>query len=88
LERIAAEQGWQIVAKQVMCDHGHLFVGVGPTEAPAQVVGAFKGGTAGVLRREFAHLRDHVRVLWSPSYLSESTVRGYIEHHWDAVMAR
>ena len=94
LEQIAGERGWQIVAKEVMPDHVHLFVRVGPTDAPAQVVRAFKGRTARVLRAEFRHLRNHAKVLWSPSYfaasvgyVSESTVRRYIEHQWDAVMA-
>ena len=65
---------------------------VGPTDAPAQVVRAFKGRTVRVLRQEFAHLGAHSKVLWSPSYFAaavgyvwESTVRRYIEHQWDAV---
>lgn len=92
LEQIAAEHGWQIVAKEVMPDHVHLFVRVGPTDAPAVVVRAFKGRTACVLRQEFPYLRNRAKVLWSPSYfaasvgyVSESTVRRYIEHQWDAV---
>jgi putative transposase len=86
LEQIADELGWQIVAKEVMPDHVHLFVRVGPT--------ALKGSTARVLRHEFPHLGHHAKVLWSPSYfaasvgyVSESTVRLYIENQWDAVMA-
>lgn len=92
LEQIADEHGWQIVAKEVMPDHVHLFVRVGPTDAPAVVVRAFKGRTARVLRAEFPYLRRFAKVLWSPSYfaasvgyVSESTVRRYIEHQWDAV---
>jgi putative transposase len=92
LDQIAAERGWQIVAKEVMPDHVHLFVRVGPTDAPAAV--AFKGRTTRVLRQEFSHLRRFAKVLWSPSYFAasvgyvwESTVRRYIEHQWDAVMA-
>lgn len=94
LEQIADERGWQTVAKEVMPDHVvHLFVRVGPTDAAAAaVVRAFKGRTARVLRREFPYLRNHAKVLWSPSYfaasvgyVSESTVRRYIEHQWDAV---
>jgi putative transposase len=84
LDQIAAEHGWEIVAKEVVPDHVHLFVRVGPTDAPAAVVRAFKGRTARVLRAE----------LWSPSYFAasvgyvlESTVRRYIEHQWDAVAA-
>ena len=92
LERVADEHGWQIVATEVMPDHVHLFVRVGPTDAPAQVVRAFKSRIARVLRGEFPHLRNHAKVLWSPSYfvasvgyVSESTVRRYIEHQWGAV---
>ncbi|HXZ74358.1 MAG TPA: IS200/IS605 family transposase [Streptosporangiaceae bacterium] len=91
---IAAEHGWQIVAKEVMPDHVHLFVRVGPADAPASVVRAFKGRTARVLRQEFPFLRNVAKVLWSPSYfaasvgyVSETTVRRYIEHQWDAVLA-
>ena len=72
LELIADAHGWQIVAKEV--------------------VRAFKGRTARVLRQEFPHLCNHAKVVWSPpyfvasvGYVSESTVRRYIEHQWDAV---
>jgi len=92
LEQIAAEHGWEIVATEVMPDHVHLLVGVGPTDAPSSVVRAFKGRFARVLRAEFPYLRNRAGVLWSPSYfaasvgyVSESTVRRYIEHQWDAV---
>jgi putative transposase len=92
LEQVADEHGWQIVATEVMPDHVHLFVRVGPTDAPAEVARAFKGRTARVPRAEFPHLRNRAKVLWSPSYfaasvgyVSESTVRRYIEHQWDAV---
>lgn len=92
LGQIAAEHGWEIVAKEVMPDHVHLLVRVGPTDAPAQVVRAFRGRTARVLRQEFPHLGQFAKVLWSPSYfaasvgyVSEATVRHNIEHQWDAV---
>lgn len=92
LEQSADEHGWEIVAKEVMPDHVHLFVRVGRTDAPAAVVAAFKGRTARVLRAEFRYLRRFAGVLWLPSYfaaslgyVSESTVRRYIEHQWDAV---
>lgn len=92
--QIADEHDWQVVAHDVMPDHVHLFVRVGPTEAPAAVVRAFKGRAARVLRQEFPHLRNFAKVLWSPAYFaalvgyaSETTVRRYIEHQWDAVLA-
>jgi putative transposase len=92
LNQVACERGWEIVASEVMPDHVHLFVRVGPTVAPAEVVRAFKGRPDRVLRQEFPYLRRFAKVLWSPSYfaasvgyVSESTVRRYIEHQWDAV---
>ena len=54
LELIADAHGWQIVAKEVMPDHVHLFVRVGPTDAPAQVVRAFKGAPRGCFARSSA----------------------------------
>ena len=54
LEQIAGEHGWEVVAKGVMPDHVDLFVRVGPTDAPARVVRAFKGRTARMLRAGFA----------------------------------
>ena len=92
--QVADEHGWQIVAREVMPDHVHLFVRVGPTDTPAAVVRAFKGRSSRVLRQEFPHLRTFAKVLWSPAYfaasvgyVSEATVRRYIEHQWDAVLA-
>jgi putative transposase len=92
LEQVAGEHGWEIVAKEVMPDHVHLFVRVGPTDTPAAVVRAFKGRTARALRQELPYLRRFAKVLWSPwyfaasvGYVLESTVRGYLAHRWDAV---
>ncbi|MGH3636874.1 MAG: IS200/IS605 family transposase, partial [Mycobacterium sp.] len=72
LGQVDAEGSWQVVAKKVMHYHVHLFVRVGPTDAPARVVRAFKGRIARVLRREFPHLRRFAKVLWSPSYFAAS----------------
>jgi putative transposase len=92
LEQVAGEHGWEIVAKEVMHVHVHVFVRVGPTDAPAQVVRVFTGRTARVRRSGVRYLRRLEKVLWSPSYVAasvgdvwESTVRRYIEHQWDAV---
>ncbi len=91
LEQIAVKPGWPIVVKEVMPDHMHLYVRVGPLDARA-VLRAFQGRAARVLRREFACLRRFARALWSPSYfaasigyVSDLTVHCGIKHQWDAV---
>lgn len=89
-EQICDEHGSEIVAKEVMADHVHLFVGVGSTDAPAAVVRAFKGRTARVLGGEFRYLDWLAKVVWSPylaasvGYVAESAVRRYLVHQWDA----
>ena len=92
LEQVAGEHGWEIVVTEVMPDHGHLFVRVGPRDGSAAVVWALKGRTGRVVRQEFGYLHRFATVVLSPSYFAasvgyiwESTVRGYIEHQWDAV---
>jgi len=59
---------------------------------PHLVVRVFEGRVPRVLRQELRYLRRFARVLWSPSYfaasvgyVSEPTVRRYIEHQWDKV---
>jgi putative transposase len=91
LEQIAVENTWQVVAKEVMPDHVHLFVRVRPTDAPAEVVGRFEGRTARVLRQKFPWLAE-TRVLWSRSYfsgsvgyVSEARVRRCDGYQWGAV---
>ncbi len=91
LGEIASERGWEIVASEVMPDDVHIFVRVGPADSAAEVARLFKRRTSRVLRAEFACLARQ-RVLWSKSYfaasvgyVSESTVRRYIEHQWDHV---
>jgi putative transposase len=89
LDEIAAENGWEIVAREVMLDRVHILVRVGPTDSPAEVARRFKGRTSRVLRVEFPWLGGK-KVLWSKSYFAASvgyvcelTVRRYIEHQWD-----
>jgi putative transposase len=89
---IADAHGWRVVDTELMPDHEHLFVRVGPTDAPVLVVPAFKCRTARVLGQEFPHRRNHTKVLWSPSDFvasvvdeSEPTVYCYVEYQWHAV---
>lgn len=93
VEQVADEQFQQIVTTEVMADHVHVFAWVGPTDAPASVVRAFKGRSARVLRQELPPLGKHATVWWSPWYLAalvgdvwESMVPSCVEHRWDAVM--
>jgi putative transposase len=71
----------------VMPDHVHMFVESDPGMAPAKLAAQFKGYTSRVLRQEFRHLRSQLPSLWSRSYyigsvgyVSEATVRRYIEN--------
>jgi putative transposase len=82
LEEIAIENGWQILATEVMGNPVHIFVRVRPTDSPAEVVRKFTGRTA----------PGRTTVLWSKSYfvasggyVSEAAVRRYIEHQWDGL---
>jgi REP-associated tyrosine transposase len=72
---------------EVMPDHVHVFVESDPGMAPAKLAAQFKGYTSRVLRQEFRHLRSQLPSLWSRSYyigsvgyVSEATVRRYIEN--------
>lgn len=73
-------------ALEVMPDHVHMFVEFDPRWAVAEIANRFKGTTSHILRQEFANLRSRMPTLWSRSYyagtvgyVSESTVRRYIE---------
>jgi putative transposase len=54
LDEISADNGWQVVAREVLPDQVHIFVPVRPTDSPAQVVGRFKGRRTRVLRAGYA----------------------------------
>src|SRR5713101_9340067 len=71
LGEIGAENDWEIVAREAMPDRVRIFVRVGPTDSPVEMVRRFKGRTSGVLRAEFACL-GRGRVLWSPSFFAVS----------------
>jgi putative transposase len=61
IERIAGERGWQIVAHEVMPDHVHLFVRVGPADAPAAYFAASVSYVSETtVRRDIEHQWDAV----------------------------
>lgn len=63
LDEIAADDGWQIAAWEVMPDQVRIFVRVRASDSPAEVARRFKGRTSRVLRGEVAWL-GRQRVLW------------------------
>lgn len=86
LKEVAEENGWRIEKMEVMPDHVHVFIKIGPTDSIAHVVNVLKGRTSRVLRDEFPHLRKRIPSLWTRSYyaesighISEDTIRRYIE---------
>lgn len=79
------EQGWEVVALEVMPDHVHLFVRAWPTTSAAEVVKQVKGITSHELRRKYPHLLK-LPSLWTRSYfastagnVSQEAIRRYID---------
>lgn len=88
-QELAIEKEWAIRALEVAPDHIHLFVEIHPTDAINQVVKAFKGRSAFMLRSEFPELKK-LPSLWTNSYFFSSagkvaadTIERYINdpHH-------
>lgn len=88
-QELAIEKEWAIRALEVAPDHIHLFVEVHPTDAINQVVKAFKGRSAYLLRLEFPELKK-LPSLWTNSYffttagnVAADTIERYINdpHH-------
>ena len=88
-QELAIEKEWAIRALEVAPDHIHLFVEVHPTDAINQVVKAFKGRSAYLLRSEFPELKK-LPSLWTNNYffttagnISADTIEQYINdpHH-------
>lgn len=88
LGTIAARNGMQILAVEVMPDHVHLFVSAPPRYSPAWIVNAFKGASARWLRERLPLLKRLIRdELWTRTYyvgtagtVSSETVKRYIEN--------
>ena len=57
LAEIATQYGFEILAVEVMPDHGHWFVSAPAKYSPAEIVGLFKGITSRRLKKEFESLR-------------------------------
>jgi len=53
---VALENDWEVIAKEIMPDHVHLFVGADTRTPPEIVVKRFKGRSSRHLRNEFPEL--------------------------------
>ena len=78
------ENGWDVLALEVMPDHLHLFVSAPPTVSLAQLIHQLKGHTSRVLRREFPAL-IRLPALWTRSFfattagsVSKQTIEWYV----------
>ena len=88
---VAMDNGWKIIAREVMPDHVHLFVSADPKTRPYIVVKRFKGRTSRVLRHDFPELLK-MPTLWTHSYflstagnVSGAVIKKYIEQQWDKI---
>jgi len=79
------EQGWEVVALEIMPDHVHLFVRAWPTTSAAEVVKQVKGITSHELRGKYPHLLK-LPSLWTRSYftstagnVSQEAIKRYID---------
>lgn len=91
MDEVAQENGWEIIGKEVMPDHVHLFVNADPISRPHIIVKKFKGRSSRYLRKEFPELLK-MPTLWTRSYflstagnVSSATIKKYIEQQWDKV---
>ena len=89
ITEVAKDNGWQILALEIMPDHTHLFVSADVRTKPEIVVKRFKGRSSRYLRKEFPELLK-MPTLWTRSYflstagnVSASTIKKYIEQQWD-----
>jgi putative transposase len=71
-QEVAHEKRWVIKALEIASDHVHMLVEYDPTHSIAQVVKAFKGRAAKVLREEFPEL-TRLPTLWTHSYMFDTT---------------
>lgn len=85
LREKAADLELDVLRLAIQPDHLHLFVGVDPQIAPAQIAYRLKRYTSRILRQEFPHLRK-MPSMWATSYfvssagnLSAATIDTYIQ---------
>ncbi len=91
LNEVANENKWNIITKEIMPDHVHLFVSADTRSSPETVAKRFKGRSSRYLRKEFPELLK-MPTLWTRSYflstagnVSADTIKKYIEKQWDKI---
>lgn len=72
LNDVAVEKGWFIKALLIAPDHVHLFVEYDTDHSIAQVVKAFKGRSAKLLRDKYPHLK-RMPSMWTRGYFHDTT---------------
>ena len=92
--KVCETMGCDLLACDGEADYLHAIIAYPPKVSISALVNALKGTSSRLLRKERPDIARRYcdGVLWSPSYfaasvgyVSESTVRRYIEPQWDAV---
>ena len=85
IEEVCNENGWEILALEIMPDHVHLFLSAPPYLSPHIILRKIKGRSARILRQEFPELLK-LPSMWTRSYfvstagnVSSETIKKYIE---------
>lgn len=86
LKEKESEFGYRVIEMEVMPDHVHLLLDVGPQRNITEIVNLIKGYTSHVLRDEFPSLKKRLPTLWTRSKFISSVgavtleaVKRYIE---------
>ena len=86
LKEKESEFGYRVMEMEVMPDHVHLLLDVGPQRNITEIVNLIKGYTSHVLRDEFPSLKKRLPTLWTRSKFISSVgavtleaVKKYIE---------
>lgn len=76
-----------IIEMELMPEHVHLLIEVGPQFGVHKVIKNIKGRTSKILRSEFPHLKTKLPTLWTNSYFIStvggaplSVIKQYIEN--------
>jgi putative transposase len=90
IRSVAEDRQSEILELEIMPDHVHLLIEVGPQFGIHRLVKQIKGTTSRLLRQEFPRLKSRLPTLWSNSYFVStvggaplSVIKKYIEQQKD-----